>query len=120
MDRENGGRLFRHAWIAGVKRYYPGTPKPGYIAPWEETPAWEQEACKSVFELVVGDLHLHGIRSPEEGGQRVHTFWLDQIKRLIEQPKPSYLAPWEALPRWQQHTDMDIYQQIVHEAQQHG
>ena len=33
MNREEEGRFFRDAWIAGVRQYYPGTPKSGYITP---------------------------------------------------------------------------------------
>ncbi len=32
------GRVFREAWIEGVRKHYPGEPKAGYVAPWEETP----------------------------------------------------------------------------------
>jgi hypothetical protein len=41
------GRIFRGAWIAGVDKYYPGEPKPGYVAPWEEMPDWERESAAS-------------------------------------------------------------------------
>jgi hypothetical protein len=34
------GRVFREAWIAGVTKYFPGEPKPGYVTPWEDTPEW--------------------------------------------------------------------------------
>ena len=34
MSPAERGRVFREAWIAGVKKHYPGEPKPGYIAAW--------------------------------------------------------------------------------------
>jgi hypothetical protein len=34
----DGGQVFRQAWIDGVRAHYPGDPKPGYVAPWEQTP----------------------------------------------------------------------------------
>src|SRR6266849_8626284 len=43
VDREADGRFFREAWIQGVKRYFPGTPKESYIAPWEAMREWEQQ-----------------------------------------------------------------------------
>lgn len=43
------GRVFRDAWILGVMRHYPGEPKVGYIAPWEETPDWERESAAAVY-----------------------------------------------------------------------
>ena len=46
------GRIFRDAWIAGVKRHYPGEPKAGYIAPWDETPDWERASAAAVHDLV--------------------------------------------------------------------
>jgi hypothetical protein len=52
MKQEEEGRLFREAWIAGVRQYYPGTPKPGYITPWEEMQEWEQQAAIATYEQV--------------------------------------------------------------------
>ncbi len=55
MD-DGGGRQFREAWIEGVRRHYPGEPKPGYVAPWEEMPSWEQESAAAVHGQVVAFL----------------------------------------------------------------
>jgi hypothetical protein len=49
---EEPGRIFREAWISGVKKYYPGEPKPGYITPWDETPEWERQAAAAVCRQV--------------------------------------------------------------------
>lgn len=48
----NDGRIFREAWIDGVNKHYPGDPKPGYVTPWDETPAWEREAATAVYGQV--------------------------------------------------------------------
>lgn len=77
---EEHGRIFRNAWIAGIKAHYPGEPRPGYIAPWEgrfvslcwiaqiykyfpepkpsyvadwsEEPEWQQETNADIFEAI--------------------------------------------------------------------
>ncbi len=51
---EQQGRCFRDAWIRGVQKHYPGTPKAGYIAIWEEMPLWEQQAASAVY----GKVHM--------------------------------------------------------------
>lgn len=110
------GRTFREAWIAGVKRHYPGEPKPSYILPWEDTPEWERNSAAAVFELVAGL-----IRSTEgsasrlsrrQKGQFVASCWTAQIYRHFPDPKPAYVADWEDLPPWQQDTDADIFETI--------
>lgn len=35
MSQNEGARLFRKTWIAGVRRHFPGEPKAGY-----DTPQW--------------------------------------------------------------------------------
>ncbi len=44
--------MFRQAWIAGVRRHFPGEPKAGYVTPREDTPQWEREAAGSVYDQV--------------------------------------------------------------------
>lgn len=46
------GRVFREAWIAGVKKRFPGEPKPSYITPWDETPDWERTSAAAVYDQV--------------------------------------------------------------------
>lgn len=46
------GRIFREAWIAGVRRHYPGEPKPGYVADWDELPGWQRETAADIFERI--------------------------------------------------------------------
>ena len=111
------GRIFREAWIAGVKRHYPGEPKPGYIAPWDETPTWEREAAAAVYEQVRQFVEVSGGHSAkltrEQQGQFVALCWIAQIYKHFADPKPSYVADWQELPAWQQQTDADIFDAIA-------
>lgn len=108
------GRIFREAWIAGVLKHYPGEPKPGYITPWEETPAWERDAAASVFSLVREFIDAGGTErlSRQQRGRFVALCWTAQIYRRFEDPKPSYVADWEDLPEWQRETDSDIFDAV--------
>ena len=110
------GRVFREAWIAGVRRHYPGDPKPGYVASWDETPEWERASAAAVFDLVAalvrgsagGALRL----TRAQKSQFVASCWTAHIYRHFPEPKPSYVAPWEELPPWQRETDADIFEHI--------
>lgn len=110
------GRTFREAWIAGVKKHYPGEPKPGYVTPWEETPPWEREAAAAVYEQVRGFIDVSGGQTSkltrEQRGRFVATCWIAQIHKHIPDPKPSYVADWADLPEWQRETDADIFDRI--------
>ena len=114
------GRIFREAWIAGVRRHYPGEPKPGYVAPWQETPDWERESAAAVYDLVhafvtVSDGATRHL-TREQKGQFVALSWVVQIYRQFPDPKPSYVAPWDQLPAWQRETDADIFEVIEQSA----
>lgn len=115
MSREPG-RLFREAWIAGVRKHYPGEPKPGYIAPWEEMPGWERAAAGAVEGQVRDFLEVSGGHagrlSREQKGRFVATCWIAQIHRHIEDPKPGYVADWAELPAWQRETDADVFEAL--------
>ncbi|MFG1953965.1 hypothetical protein [Micromonospora sp. NPDC048830] len=110
------GRIFRDAWIAGVKAHYPGEPKPGYIAPWEETPQWERDSAAAVYEQVAAFLRAtDGAANKldrEQKGRFVALCWIGQIYKHFPEPKPSYVADWPNLPSWQQETDADIFETI--------
>jgi hypothetical protein len=110
------GRIFREAWIAGVKRHYPGEPKPGYIAPWEQTPDWERDSAAAVHDListfVQGSDGATRRLSRDQKGQFVALVWTAHIFRHFPDPKPSYVAPWDQLPVWQRETDADIFEAI--------
>lgn len=111
-------RFFREAWIAGVTKYYPGDPKPGYIAPWDETPDWERRAAAAVYGQVRDFIEVSGGNTAkltrDQKGRFVALCWIAQIHRHIADPKPGYVADWDDLPAWQQHTDADIFEHIEH------
>lgn len=118
--REDEGRVFREAWIAGVRKHYPGEPKAGYVAPWEETPGWERQAAGAVYRQVADFVSVSGGAAVkltrEQKGRFVALCWIAQIYKHIPDPKPSYVADWDALPDWQRETDADIFEQIEQSA----
>ncbi len=122
MNREEEGRLFREAWIAGVHKHYPGAPKPGYVVPWEEMQEWEQQAAIATYEQVRQFVLLtNGCTqrlSREQKSRFVCLCWIGQIYRHFATPKESYVADWEQLPAWQRETDADIFETIERAVQQ--
>ena len=114
-----GGRTFREAWIAGVRKHYPGEPKPGYVASWDDTPEWERAAAAAVYEQVRAFLNVtNGAASRlsrTQKGQFVAACWTGQIYRRVADPKPSYVAEWGDLPEWQRETNADIFEHIEHD-----
>ena len=113
---EDGGQIFREAWIAGVRKYFPGEPKPGYVTPWEDTPEWERESAAAVFNQVRAFIATsEGNTSKltrEQRGRFVAVCWTAQIYKHIPDPKPGYVADWADLPQWQQETDADVFDRI--------
>ncbi|MFI1963186.1 hypothetical protein ACH429_03450 [Streptomyces pathocidini] len=116
MAQQDGARLFRETWIAGVREYFPGEPKAGYVTPWDDTPEWERQAAGAVYEQVVQFFALSDGQaarlSREQKGRFVATCWTAQMYRHFEDPKPGYVADWSDLPDWQQETDSDIFEAI--------
>ncbi|MFC8899115.1 hypothetical protein [Streptomyces cinereoruber] len=112
----NDGRIFREAWIDGVNKHYPGEPKPGYVTPWDETPAWEREAATAVYGQVRDFIKVSGGHAArltrEQKGRFVAICWTAQMFRHFEDPKPGYVADWADLPAWQRETDADIFERI--------
>ena len=110
------GRVFREAWIAGVKAHYPGAPKPGYVTPWDETPQWERDSAAAVYSQVAAFIETTGGAtaklSREQKGRFISLCWIGQIYKHFPDPKPSYVADWVDLPDWQQKTDADIFEAI--------
>jgi hypothetical protein len=116
LQIDEPGRVFREAWIAGVRKHFPGEPKPGYIAPWQEMPEWEQASATAVYEQVRTFIEATNGRAAkltrEQQGRFVALCWTGQIFKHFTDPKPSYVADWADLPKWQQETDSDIFEQI--------
>jgi hypothetical protein len=113
------GRVFREAWIEGVRRHYPGEPKAGYVTPWDETPDWERASATAVFEQVRAFVDVSGGHARrltrEQKGRFVSLCWIAQIYKHIPDPKPAYVADWDELPVWQRETDADIFERIERE-----
>ena len=113
---ESNGKTFRQAWIAGVRRHFPGEPKPGYVTGWDDTPEWERASADAVYDLVHAFVTASGGATRKltraQKSQFVALCWTAQIYRHIPDPKPSYVAPWSELPGWQQETDADIFEHI--------
>lgn len=113
---EEQGRSFRAAWIAGVRKHFPGEPKPGYVAPWEETPDWERASAAAVYRQVAEFVRTSDGNtaelSREQRGRFVALCWTAQIHKHIPDPKPAYTADWPDLPAWQRETDADIFDHI--------
>lgn len=115
LEQEQGGRFFRTAWIAGVQTHYPGTPKAGYVKPWEEMDDWEKHSAIAVYQqvahFIVAGLHeKHATPlTKDQGGQLVRLAWVGQIYKHIPNPKPTYVGDWADVPEWEQKVDKDIY-----------
>lgn len=111
LTDQEPGRAFREAWIAGVRAHYPGEPKPGYVAPWEQTPDWERAAAAAVEMQIrhMVDIATAGIAklTPGQKGRFVALCWIAQIHQHFADPKASYVADWEDLPDWQRATDIE-------------
>ncbi|MGH3345319.1 MAG: hypothetical protein ACRDPK_21125 [Carbonactinosporaceae bacterium] len=114
-----GGRTFREAWIAAVQKHYPGEPKPSYIRPWDETPAWERESAAAVYHQVRAFIEATNRQtsklSRSQKGRFVALCWIGQIFKHFPDPKPAYIADWDELPQWQQATDADIFEHVEQE-----
>jgi len=110
------GQVFREAWIAGVRKHFPGEPKAGYVAAWEDTPEWERAAAAAVEGQVRDFLTVSGGHAARLGREQKSRFvaicWIAQIYRHIENPKPGYVADWAELPAWQRETDADIFEAV--------
>lgn len=116
MQVEEPGRVFREAWIAGVRKHYPGEPKSGYVTPWADTPEWERESAAAVYELVRQFIEAaEGATAKltrEQKGRFVALCWVAQIFKHFPSPKASYVADWSDMPEWHQETDSDIFEHI--------
>jgi hypothetical protein len=110
------GRVFREAWIAGVKKYCPGEPKASYITPWDKTPDWERASAAAVYDQVRAFVEATNGHTSKltraQKGRFVSLCWIGQIYKHVPDPKPAYVADWDDLPEWQQDTDADIFEHI--------
>jgi hypothetical protein len=51
LNREQGGRIIRIAWVGQIYRHI-SDPKPSYVCAWEEMAAWEQAVDMDIFEAI--------------------------------------------------------------------
>jgi hypothetical protein len=113
---EVGAKIFRDAWIAGVKKHYPGEPKSSYVAPWDQTPGWERNSAAAVYDQVRNFIEVSGGSASKltrsQKGRFVALCWIAQILKHFPDPKPAYVADWDELPQWQRDTDADIFERI--------
>lgn len=108
------GRLFRAAWINGVHRHHPGEPNPSYTLSYDDAPAWERRACAEVWKIVAWLVHatMTSALTRKEKSVVIADLWRAEMQAAFDNPKPSYVAPWEELPTWQQEVDADIFEDI--------
>jgi hypothetical protein len=106
----------RQAWIDGVTTYYPGTPKPSYIKPWNEMDKWEQQAVKMLYShiraIIFATLQAGKEIPPEHGGYLVCSIWNVLVLQLLDAPKASYIKHFNQLDEWQQKTDIKMFEAI--------
>ncbi|PYC73582.1 hypothetical protein C7C46_25165 [Streptomyces tateyamensis] len=51
LSREQKGRFVALCWTAQIYRHFED-PKPGYVADWEDLPAWQRETDSDIFERI--------------------------------------------------------------------
>jgi hypothetical protein len=103
----------------GGQEVLPRRAKRGYIASWEETPAWERESATALYGQVrtfveAADGQTSRL-SRVQKGRFVAICWIGQIFKHFPDSKPSYMADWDELPEWQRETDADIFERIEQE-----
>ncbi|MBO0881883.1 MAG: hypothetical protein J2P17_16390, partial [Mycobacterium sp.] len=108
------GRLFREAWIDGVRKHYPGEPKASYLTPWENTPEWERASAAAVCRQVRDFLDVTDGAATKltraQKGKFVAVAFAGQVYKHMPDPKPGYVADWDDLPEWQRETDADVFE----------
>jgi hypothetical protein len=116
MALSSPGEVFRQAWIDGVRRHYPGEPKPSYITPWQAMPEWERDSATAVYQQIRDFVLATDGRTSrlgrEQRGRFVAICWTGQVFKHIPDPKPAYVADWSELPDWQRETDADIFDRV--------
>jgi hypothetical protein len=124
VEQESAGRVFRDAWIAGVRKHYPGEPKGSYVTPWEDTAEWERRSAEAVYSQIRDFVLASGGNTRkltrEQRGTFVALCWIGQIYKHFSNPKPSYVADWAELPSWQRETDADIFDQVERDVLAHA
>lgn len=55
LNRTQKGRFVALCWVGQVLKHIPD-PKPGYVADWDDLPAWQQQTDADIFEAVERDV----------------------------------------------------------------
>ncbi|MCG8924998.1 hypothetical protein [Lentzea sp. CC55] len=113
--QDDRGRIFREAWIAGIAKHFPGTPKDSYITPWDQTPEWEKACATAVYDYVADFIEAGDDMaklSRVQKGQFVAVCWREQVRKHVAEPKPSHIPAWDDMPEWWRQIDCDIFETI--------
>ncbi|MFI1090895.1 carboxypeptidase-like regulatory domain-containing protein [Streptomyces sp. NPDC020917] len=106
----------REAWVAGVRRHFPGEPMWAHVASWDETPGWERFAGSVVFDLVhqfiVAGSGGAALLTREQKGQFVAACWTAQVRYHVADPKPGQVADWGERPVWERETWADVFEAV--------
>ena len=51
LSRVQRGRFVATCWIAQIYKHIPD-PKPGYVADWDDLPAWQKETDAEIFDAI--------------------------------------------------------------------
>lgn len=51
LGRAQRGRWVATCWIAQIYKHIPDL-KPGYVADWDDLPAWQQETDADIFDTI--------------------------------------------------------------------
>ena len=116
MNREQGGRLVRQAWIDGVHKHYDGKVKDSWVSSYDDMRDWERDIIQGVFEDVSAFVQANNRNtlSREQGGMIVRQAWIVHcFKVLGHNVKPPYVEPWDEMSSWEQEVDCDMYEAIA-------
>jgi hypothetical protein len=51
LTREQRGQFVATAWLAQMHKHF-SDPKPSYVSPWADLPAWQQETDSDIFVVI--------------------------------------------------------------------
>ena len=51
LTREQRGQFVATAWLAQMHKHF-SDPKPSYVSPWTDLPAWQQETDSDIFGAI--------------------------------------------------------------------
>ena len=51
LTREQRGQFVATAWLAQMYKHF-SEPKPSYVSPWADLPAWQQDTDSDIFGVI--------------------------------------------------------------------